>query len=37
MLEWVRRKGNALTLLVGMQSDTISVENSVKIPLKNQE
>ena len=32
MLERVRRKGNPLTLLVGMQ--TSALENSVEIPLK---
>ena len=30
----VRRKGNPLTLLVGMQTSTATMENSVKIPLK---
>ena len=28
------RKGNPLTLLVGMQTSTASMENSVDIPLK---
>ena len=28
----VWRKGNLLTLLVGMQADTITVENSTEIP-----
>ena len=30
--EWVWRKGNPLTLLVGMQTSTATMENSVKIP-----
>ena len=34
MLERVCRKGNPLTLLVGMQTGTATMENSVKIPLK---
>ena len=34
MLERVWRKGNPLTLLVGMQTGTTTVENSVEIPLK---
>ena len=34
MLERVSRKGNTFTLLVGMQSSTATVENSVEIPLK---
>ena len=34
MLEKVRRKENALTLLVGMQTGTATMENSVEIPLK---
>ena len=34
MLERVWRKGNPLTLLVGMQSSTAALENSVKISLK---
>ena len=29
------RKGNSHTLLVGMQTSTATVENSVEIPLKN--
>ena len=33
MLESVRRKGNPLTLLVGMQASTVTMENSVEIPL----
>ena len=32
MLERVWRKGNPLTLLVGMQTSTAPVENSVEIP-----
>ena len=27
MLEWVWRKGNPLTLLVGMQTSTVTMEN----------
>ena len=34
MLERVWRKGNPLTLLVGMQTGTATMENSVDIPLK---
>ena len=34
MLETVWRKGNPLTLLVGMQTSTTTMENSVEIPLK---
>ena len=34
MLERVWRKGNALTLLVGMQTGTATMENSIEIPLK---
>ena len=34
MLERVWRKGNPLTLLVGMQTSTASMENSVEIPSK---
>ena len=34
MLERVWRKGNPLTLLVGMQTGTATMENSVEIPLK---
>ena len=37
MLESVWRKGNPLTLLVGMQISTASMENSVEIPLKKME
>ena len=32
MLERVWRKGNFLTLLVGMQTSTATIENSVEIP-----
>ena len=32
MLERVWRKGNPLTLLVGMQTNTATMENSVVIP-----
>ena len=32
MLERVWRKGNSLTLLVGMQTSTATMENSVEIP-----
>ena len=35
MLERVQSKGNPLTLLVGMQTSTATVENSVEIPLKS--
>jgi len=34
MLEGMRRKGNPLILLVGMQTSTATMENSVEIPLK---
>ena len=34
MLERIRRKGNPLTLLVGMQTSRTTMENSVEIPLK---
>ena len=34
MLERVWRKGNPLTLLVGMKTSTATMENSVEIPLK---
>ena len=34
MLERVQRKGNPLTLLVGMHTSTATMENSVEIPLK---
>ena len=34
MLKRVCRKGNPLTLLVGMQTDTTTMENSMEIPLK---
>ena len=32
MLERVWRKGNPLTLLVGMQTSTATMDNSVEIP-----
>ena len=32
--ERVWRKGNSLTLLVGMQTSTATMENSVEIPQK---
>ena len=35
MLGRVWRKGNSLTLLVGMQISTATMENSVEIPLKS--
>ena len=35
MLERMWRKGNPLTLLVGMQTSTATMENSVEIPKKN--
>ena len=34
MLDRVWRKGNPLTLLVGMQTSTATMENSVEIPYK---
>ena len=34
MLERVWRKGNPLPLLVGMQTSSATMENSVEIPLK---
>ena len=34
MLNKVWRKGNPLTLLVGMQTSTATMENSVEIPEK---
>ena len=34
MLEMGWRKGNPLTLLVGMQTSTATMENSVEIPEK---
>ena len=37
MLERVWRKGNPLTLLVGMQTSTATMESSVEIPLKKLE
>ena len=36
-MERVQRKGNPLTLLVGMQTSTATMENSVEIPLKTIE
>ena len=36
MLERVQRKGNPLTLLVGMQASTATMENSVEIPKKTE-
>ena len=36
MLERVQRKENPLTLLVGMQTSTAAMENSVEIPLKTR-
>ena len=35
MLERVWRKGNPLTLFVGMQTSTATMENNVEISLKN--
>ena len=32
ILERVRRKGNPLTLLVGMETSTTTMENTVEIP-----
>ena len=37
MLERVWRKGNPLALLIGMQIDTATMENSMRIPEKNYE
>ena len=37
MLERVWRKRNPLTLLVGIQTSTATMENSVEIPLKKLE
>ena len=37
MLERVWRKGNPLTLLVGMQTSTATMEKSVEISLKKME
>ena len=34
MLERVWRKGNPRTLLLGMETSTTTMENSVEIPLK---
>ena len=36
MLERVWRKGNPLTLLVGMQTSTATTENSMKVPLETK-
>ena len=36
MLERVWRKGNPLTLLVGMQTSTATMENSVESPSKKK-
>ena len=36
MLERVWRKGNPLTLLMGMQTSTATIENSVEILLKKK-
>ena len=36
MLERVQRKGNPIPLLVGMQTSTAAMENSVEIPQKLQ-
>ena len=36
MLERVQRKRNPLTLLVGMQTSTATMENTVEIPLKTE-
>ena len=35
MLERVWREGNSLALLVGMQTSTATMENSVEIPYLN--
>ena len=32
MLERIWRKGNPLALLVGMKTDTATIENSLEIP-----
>ena len=37
MLERVWRKGNPLALLVGMQTDTATMDNSMDIPLKSRD
>ena len=37
MLERIWVKGNPLTLLVGMQTSTATMVNSVEIPLKMEE
>ena len=36
MLERIQRKGNPFTLLVGMQTSTATMENSVEIPQKKK-
>ena len=36
MLERMWRKGNPLTLLVGMQTGTTTMENSMEVPSKNE-
>ena len=36
MLERVWRKGNTLVLLVGMQIDTATMEDSMEVPLKTR-
>ena len=36
MLERMWRKGNSLTLLVGMEIDTATMEDSMEIPLKTR-
>ena len=36
MLERVWRKGNTLALLVGMQTDTATMEDGTEIPLKTR-
>ena len=35
-MERAWRKGNPLTLLVGMQTGIVTMENSVEIPLKTR-
>ena len=36
MLERVWRKGNPPAVLVGMQIDTVTIEDSMEIPLKTR-
>ena len=36
MLEWVRRKVNPSTFLVGMQTGEATVENSMEFPEKTK-